>query len=290
VRIAPNGTRIEIVDDEAPPALPPWQPRFVVARAAEARWVEGRAGMRYRDLIPGRLGGWLIASAIEIAHAGPVPDYVHHHDVRFQAIHCRRGWVRLVYEDAGPPFVLAAGDTVLQPPHIRHRVLESSDGLEVIEIASPAAHVTAADHEMTLPTPEVRPAREWSGQRFTLHRAAEAVWHARDGSSFEAFDTGIAAATNGLAGVCVVRGTQAGVVTDDDALLFMFVLDGTATIDCEGQGRTPLTSGDAVVVPPAHRAALTPDGTLTYLEVTVSMRCLAGGVRAAGRTRQSRRR
>ena len=41
----------------------------------------GRAGMVYRDLIPDRLGGAFIASHITIPEGGPVPDYVHHHDI-----------------------------------------------------------------------------------------------------------------------------------------------------------------------------------------------------------------
>ena len=65
-------------------------------------------------------------------------------------IYVRRGWVRVVYEDQGEPFVMREGDLVLQPPAIRHRVLESSPGLEVIEIGAPAVHATFADHEMEL--------------------------------------------------------------------------------------------------------------------------------------------
>src|SRR5689334_4374888 len=44
---------------DAPPlpsALPDFHPEFIVTRAG-ATAGEGRAGMRYRDLIPGRLGG-----------------------------------------------------------------------------------------------------------------------------------------------------------------------------------------------------------------------------------------
>ena len=62
-----------------------------------------------------------------------------------------KGWVRLAYEGQGEPFILEAGDCVLQPPEIRHRVLESSAGAEVIELGSPAEHITMADHDMTLP-------------------------------------------------------------------------------------------------------------------------------------------
>jgi hypothetical protein len=52
---------------------------------------------------------------------------------------------------------MMAGDMVLQPPGIRHRVLESSPGLEVVEISCPALHETFADHEMELPNGKDRP-------------------------------------------------------------------------------------------------------------------------------------
>ena len=96
--------------------VPPLAARLELTRAAhgDAGGV-GRAAMHYRDLLPARQGGRFIASHITIPDGGPVPDYVHHHRIRFQVIYCRRGWVRVVYEDQGPPFVLEAGDCVLQP-------------------------------------------------------------------------------------------------------------------------------------------------------------------------------
>jgi len=112
-------------------ALPPFAPEFVLARA-EASPAQGRAGMLYRDLIPGRLGGRYIASHITIAGGGAVNDWAHYHRVALQMIYVARGWVRVVYEDQGEPFVIREGDLVLQPPEIRHRVLESSGGLEVV--------------------------------------------------------------------------------------------------------------------------------------------------------------
>lgn len=118
--------------------------------------------MEYRDLIPDRQGGRFIASHIRIPQGGPVPDYVHYHKIRFQMIFCVRGWVRLVYEDQGPPIVIEAGDAVLQPPEIRHRVLECSEGFEA-EVASPAEHETWLDHELGLPTPAVRRDRDFRG-------------------------------------------------------------------------------------------------------------------------------
>ena len=154
----PGGHRVAIEDANPPLVIPETSHEFVVRRLVDSEsWVIGRAGMHYRDLLPDRLGGAIIASHIRIAEAGPVADTVHFHTIGFQLIFCHRGWVRLVYEDQGPPFVLGAGDCVIQPPEIRHRVLEASAGVEVIEIGVPAEHLTSVDHEMELPTPHIPP-------------------------------------------------------------------------------------------------------------------------------------
>src|SRR3954468_1437838 len=61
---------------DAPPAsgiLPEFRPQFVVTKAGTSAG-DGRAGMLYRDLIPGRLGGRYIASHITITEGGPVAD------------------------------------------------------------------------------------------------------------------------------------------------------------------------------------------------------------------------
>ena len=133
---------------------------FTSAPAGDGDWHVGRAGMHYRDLIADRQGGGVIASHIAIPGGGEVPDSVHFHEVDFQLILCAAGWVEVVYEDQGPPFVLAPGDCVLQPPTIRHRVLSSSPGLEVVELARPAMHETRFDHDLELPTGELRRDRE----------------------------------------------------------------------------------------------------------------------------------
>ncbi|PCJ55584.1 MAG: hypothetical protein COA70_00405 [Planctomycetota bacterium] len=173
-------------------------------------WVTGRAGMEYRDLIPSRLGGAVIASHIRIPHGGPVPDYVHYHEVDFQIIYCKAGWAKLVYEDQGDAFVMQAGDCVLQPPTIRHRVLECSDGLEVIEIGCPAEHRTLVDHELELPNPTVNPDRVFEGQRFVWHQCEHANWKPWTVDGFESRDLGISDATHGLADARVVRAMVGG--------------------------------------------------------------------------------
>jgi quercetin dioxygenase-like cupin family protein len=251
VLTAPNGTRIELVDPDPPIELPPVIQEFVLTRAAGSPEAGvGRAGMLYRDLIPRRLGGRFIASHISIPAGGPVADWVHFHKVRFQMIFCRRGWVRVVYEDQGEPFVMQAGDCVLQPPRIRHRVLEASPGLEVVEIGCPALHETLADHDMALPTGRLDPDRDFEGQRFLRHVAAETPWAKLGDSGFQVRETGMAAATGGMAGVRVIR-PDGGLRLDQAAhggeLLFGFVLEGAAVL--EAFGRHELAPSDAFVIP-----------------------------------------
>ncbi len=273
---APNGTRIQLVPANPPVNLPPLQPSFVLSRMrGDARWVEGRAGMRYRDLVPGRQGGGFIASHIQIPGGGPVPDYVHFHRVAFQMIYCAKGWVRVVYEDQGPPFVLSAGDCALQPPEIRHRVLECSPGLEVIEVGSPADHETFADHDLALPTSVVRRDREFGGQRFVRHEAAAATWVPWRVDGFEARDLGIASATKGKAGALVLRAREARAEetrahAHDAQVLFAYVLRGQATLRREDGPGEKIAEGDAFVIPPGLPYAIgdCSEG-LELLEVTL---------------------
>ena len=269
---APNGGRIELVPSRPPVVVPPLRASFVLSRMAAASWVEGRAGMRYRDLVPGRQGGRFIASHIQIPAGGPVPDYVHFHAVRFQLIACVAGWVRVVYEDQGPPFELHAGDCVLQPPRIRHRVLESSPGLEVVELGCPAEHETFADHELVLPTAALRPDRDFGGQRFVRHEAAKAAWRETGDAGFEARDLGLAAATAGVVGARVVRTQGAAAMkarSHGGELLFVFVLGGEAALACGDRAPETLTRGDAFVVPAGTPWSLAcTAGGLELLEVT----------------------
>jgi mannose-6-phosphate isomerase-like protein (cupin superfamily) len=250
--VSGHGVRLQVGRGE-PLVLgpePPLRPSFVVTRNDPEAWGVGRAGMQYRDLIPDRQGGRFIASHIRIPKGGPVPDYVHFHAIRFQMIYCYKGWVRLVYEDQGAPFVMNAGDCVLQPPRIRHRVLECSPGLEVIEIGSPAIHATHADHEMILPTAAVHTDRDFDGQRFV---AGDPL--------------GIAAASGGVASARVRSDTETAGSEHDAELLFGFLLQGAMTVTCEGAAER-LGPADAFVIP-ASRPFVIRDATpeLAWLEV-----------------------
>jgi len=274
VLTAPNGTRIELDESDPPLVMPETKHAFIVRRLKDnTPWVIGRAGMQYRDLVPGRLGGTIIASHIRIPDAGPVPDMVHYHTVGFQLIFCYRGWVQLVYEDQGPPFKLKAGDCVIQPPEIRHRVLESSENLQVIEIGVPAEHVTTIDHEMDLPTGVVNPDRDFSGQKFCRHEVEKATWEPWRLEGFEVRETGIGAATGGVASVQVARSTGNGtesVSSHNSDILFTFVMEGSMTLRGEGQDAHTLTAGDAYVIPPNMKTSITDrSDDLEVLEVSI---------------------
>ena len=268
--LSKDGDRVRLTSRAGAPrpsdALPPFAPEFVLTRAGASPG-EGRAGMLYRDLIPSRLGSRYIASHIAIPDGGPVADWVHFHRIAMQTIFVRRGWVRVVYEDQGDPFVMREGDLVLQPPEIRHRVLESSPGLEVIEISAPALHATFADHELELPN-GTNPTRIFGGQEFLHHKASDTPWTPFGGG--EAQETGVSEATNGLAEVRVVRpgdGRSLDFPAHDGELVFGFVLDGSAVL--EFGGSTTVTQMDAFVIPPCEPWRLinaSPD--LRLLQVT----------------------
>ncbi len=254
--MAPNGTRIEFEPARLPLVIPELQPALAIQPMTDdpGVWQTGRAGMHYRDLIPDRQGGRFIASHIRIPEGGPVPDNVHYHAIRFQMIYCYRGWVRLVYEGQGEPFIMTAGDCVLQPPLIRHRVLEACDGLEVIEIGSPAEHITGLDHSMKLPGIHYPPGHDFSGQRYHMYRAAAAVWQADHSTGLLSSSFGLADATSGLAEARILRATDslrpaANWLTHEQELAFWFVLDGSLELQLPHLPVTELSAGDALVIP-----------------------------------------
>ena len=269
----PGGSEVTFHSERGDLSIPASEPNLVITRPGGPIGV-GRAGMHYRDLLPDRWGGRFIASHITIPNGGPIPDYVHYHRVRFQLIFVAAGWVKVVYEDQGEPFVMKAGDCVLQPPEIRHRVLESSPGFEVIEIGSPALHETFADHDMDLPNGVVDPDHDFSGQRFVRHVAADAAYGPWHGDGWQARDTGIGAATDGLAEVHVAR-LQAEPVAvtltePDHEFSMLVVLAGEVTIVPQDTEPVRLVRTASVAIPPGNRCALhepTPDCEI--LEVTL---------------------
>lgn len=275
--VAPNGTHIKIVEANPPVVLPPLRPSFVFQKMATDGdgWIAGRAGMLYRDLIPDRQGGRFIASHIKFPNGGPVPDYVHFHRIRFQMIYCFKGWVRVGYEDQGELMTVHAGDCLLQPPQIRHRVFESSPGLEVLEISCPAEHETFADHKLELPNSTVNLDRTFEGQRFVHHQALRATWHPWESVGFEHRDIGIGSATQNLAGVRVIRSARVESLPSHQyfhsgEFLFLFVLQGEMTLATETRGDRQMLEGDCCVIPAQFRAwIINTSADLELLEVSL---------------------
>ena len=264
-------------DDRHRMVVPPARPALAVSHEADGSWVVGRAGMRYRDLVPHRLGGAYIASHIHIARGGPVPDYVHHHDIAYQLIFCHRGWVRVVYQDQGPPFVLHPGDLVLQPPGIRHQVLEASDDLYVAELTCPAVHRTSLDHALPLPTATIEPHRRYGRQRFVHHVTADGVWTRRRNTPFESQDTGVSLATGGLVSARLLRCDEPWAwplpLSPEHDLHFLFVAEGGAALVTPDGAVERLGPGSSAAIPPGGGHALDDlaAGTL-LLEVTSTVK------------------
>ena len=275
---APNGLTVEFRPETPTIEIPPSVPTLSVVRAGDEFGV-GRAGMGYRDLLADRWGGRFIASHILIRDGGPVPDYVHFHRIRFQLIFCARGWVDVVYEDQGDPFRLHAGDCVLQPPEIRHRVLRSSPGMEVIEIGCPAVHDTFVEHEITLPTREIRPGRSFSGQRFVRHVAADALRTPWLVDGLRVRDTGIGLATDGLGAAVVVEADGAApagerpavdTLTHHGEFVLSVVLSGAADLSLGDGVALRLMARESVAFPPGTRWAWSGwTGDFEMLQVTL---------------------
>lgn len=114
--------------------------KFSHSIGAEAVFEERglRGYFEYRDLgIADASNGDVVAHVIRAKDGHSATGQWHVHDCSFQMIYILKGWVRFEYEGQGEK-LLKPGDSVLQPAGIRHREIEHSKDLELIEIVSPA--------------------------------------------------------------------------------------------------------------------------------------------------------
>ena len=115
--------------------------RFTVSHLGQHSFEEGlRPYAQYRDLgIKAATSG--LAAAHVIRFVPPCwPEEVsklHTHDVEFQMIYVLKGWIKSEFEGEGA-HVMQAGSCWLQPPRIKHKVLDYSDDCEVLEVILPA--------------------------------------------------------------------------------------------------------------------------------------------------------
>jgi uncharacterized RmlC-like cupin family protein len=123
------------------PKPAPKRQTFVASHLDPDSFAEGlRSYARYRDLgIAAATNG--LARAHVIRMIPPCePEVVskrHYHEVDFQMIYVLKGWIRGAYEGAGE-VVMREGSCWLQPPKIKHSVLDYSDDCELLEIILPA--------------------------------------------------------------------------------------------------------------------------------------------------------
>jgi quercetin dioxygenase-like cupin family protein len=114
---------------------------FSVSHAKRGDFKAGglRSYARYRDLgVAAATNG--LAHAQVIRFVPPCTDEVrqlHYHDVQFQMIYVLKGWIRSEFAGEGA-HTMRAGSCWVQPPGIRHRVLDYSDDCEVLEVILPA--------------------------------------------------------------------------------------------------------------------------------------------------------
>src|SRR5262245_58841690 len=98
-----------------------------------------RTYARYRDLgMSAATGGRLQAHVIRLVPPcdPAVVSKRHYHDVELQMIYVLKGWLKGEYD--GEVVTMRAGGAWLQPPRIKHTVLDYSDDCELLEIITPA--------------------------------------------------------------------------------------------------------------------------------------------------------
>ena len=119
--------------------------RFTVSHLNEQDFKRDglRAYALYRDLGIGAATGGLCQAHV-IRLLAPCTDDVrkrHTHDVDLQLVYVLKGWMKNEFEGQGEQ-LMRAGSCWLQPPNIKHTVLDYSDDCEVLEIIVPADFAT----------------------------------------------------------------------------------------------------------------------------------------------------
>ncbi|HWX82319.1 MAG TPA: cupin domain-containing protein [Xanthobacteraceae bacterium] len=125
---------------KAKPKAAPRKQTFVASHLNPDAFEGGlRSYAKYRDLgIAGATKGLARAHVIKmIPPCDPaVVSKRHFHDVEFQMIYVLKGWIKGEYD--GAEVTMVEGSCWLQPPKIKHTVLDYSHDCELLEIILPA--------------------------------------------------------------------------------------------------------------------------------------------------------
>jgi hypothetical protein len=99
-----------------------------------------RSYAKYRDLgVAAATSGLARAHVIRFVppFRADVVSIPHYHDVNFQLIYVLKGWLRSDFEGQGT-ITMRQGSCWIQPPRIKHAVIDYSDDCEVLEVLLPA--------------------------------------------------------------------------------------------------------------------------------------------------------
>jgi mannose-6-phosphate isomerase-like protein (cupin superfamily) len=99
-----------------------------------------RSYAKYRDLgVAAATSGLARAHVIRFIppFRADVVSIPHFHDVNFQLIYVLKGWLRSDFEGHGT-ITMRQGSCWIQPPRIKHAVVDYSDDCEVLEVILPA--------------------------------------------------------------------------------------------------------------------------------------------------------
>ncbi len=120
---------------------PPRKQTFVASHHAPGAFAEGlRRYAQYRDLgIAAATNGLARAHVIKMVPPCDPAEVSkrHYHDVEFQMVYVLKGWIKSDFDGAGA-VTMREGSCWLQPPKIKHTVLDYSDDCELLEIILPA--------------------------------------------------------------------------------------------------------------------------------------------------------
>src|ERR1700741_1990112 len=122
-------------------ARPRAKQRFTVSHHNEADFDAGlRRYAKYRDLgISAATNGLVQAHVVQFVPPCRPEEVskLHYHDVEFQMVYVLQGSIKTELEGQGA-HVMRPGSAWLNPPKIKHKVLDYSDDAEVLEIVLPA--------------------------------------------------------------------------------------------------------------------------------------------------------
>jgi quercetin dioxygenase-like cupin family protein len=122
-------------------ARPRAKQRFTVSHPSATDFAGGlRRYAKYRDLgISAATNGMVQAHVVQFVPPCRPEEVskLHYHDVEFQMVYVLNGWIKTELEGEGA-ITMRMGSCWIQPPRVRHKVLDYSDDCQVLEIVLPA--------------------------------------------------------------------------------------------------------------------------------------------------------